>query len=143
AAAQGIVDDVVPADQLRATAHAWVLGHPEARQPWDGKRFRYPDFEPQSREGRWFFFYEWPRLRRKTPPADLAPGALLHVLAQGLERGIDAGLAVEERYFGMVAASESAKNRIRTQFIATTAARKQAGRPPEEPAFEARRAGVV
>ncbi|GAA5232614.1 3-hydroxyacyl-CoA dehydrogenase [Verticiella sediminum] len=143
ARALGLVDAVVPAENLLEAARRWVLEHPEARQPWDVKGFRYRDFEPQSREGRWFFFYAWPALRRKSPPEDLAPGALLHVLAQGLERGIDAGLAIESRYFGLVAASPSAKNRIRTQFIAAGAARKQTRRPAGEPAFEPRRVGVV
>jgi 3-hydroxyacyl-CoA dehydrogenase/enoyl-CoA hydratase/3-hydroxybutyryl-CoA epimerase len=139
----GMIDAVVPADQLLKAAEEWVLAHPNARQPWDRKGFRYRDFEPQSREGRWFFFYAWPQLRRKSPPGDLAPGVLLQVLAQGLEREIDAGLAIESRYFGMVAASPSAKNRIRTQFIAAGAARKLKRRPAVEPTFEPTRVGVV
>lgn len=139
----GIVDAVVPGEGLLDAARRWVLEHPQAQQPWDARGFRFPDFEPQSREGRWFFFYAWPSLRRKSPPGDLAPGALLHVLAQGLERGIDAGLAIESRYFGLVAASASAKNRIRTQFLATAAARKQKRRPMGEEAFEPRRVGVI
>ncbi|WP_295526813.1 3-hydroxyacyl-CoA dehydrogenase NAD-binding domain-containing protein, partial [uncultured Pseudacidovorax sp.] len=139
----GIVDAVVAPEALVEVARAWILAHPQPQQPWDAKGFRYRDFEPQSREGRWFFFYAWPALRRRSPPADLAGGALLHVLAQGLERGIDAGLAIESRYFGMVAASASAKNRIRTQFIAASAARKQTRRPAGEPVLALRRVGVV
>jgi 3-hydroxyacyl-CoA dehydrogenase/enoyl-CoA hydratase/3-hydroxybutyryl-CoA epimerase len=143
AKALGIVDAIVPADELIENARAWVLSHPNALQPWDAKGFRYKDFDPQSREGRWFFFYAWPKLRGKSPAGDLAPGALLHVLAQGLERGIDAGLEIEARYFGMVAASPSAKNRIRTSFMAANAARKLARRPAGEATFEPRRVGVV
>ena len=139
----GIVDAIVPADQLIEAARAWALSHPNAVQPWDAKGFRYRDFDPQSREGRWFFFYGWPKLRGKSPAGDLAAGALLHVLAQGLERGIDAGLEIEARYFGMVAASPSAKNRIRTSFMAANAARKLARRPAGEATFEPRRVGVI
>jgi len=139
----GIVDAVVAPSDLVETARQWILTHPQAQQPWDAKGFRYKDFEPQSREGRWFFFYAWPALRRKSPPGDLAGGALLHVLAQGLERGIDAGLAIESRYFGLVAASASAKNRIRTQFIAAGAARKQTRRPTGEPVLDFKKVGVV
>ncbi|KQW56373.1 3-hydroxyacyl-CoA dehydrogenase NAD-binding domain-containing protein [Variovorax sp. Root411] len=143
AKALGIVDAVVPADQLLENARDWVLANPQAVQPWDTRNFRYRDFEPQSREGRWFFFYAWPKLRGKSPEGDLAPGALMHVLAQGLERGIDAGLEIEARYFGMVAASPSAKNRIRTSFKAAAAARKLARRPSDETTFAPRRVGVV
>lgn len=139
----GIVDAIVAADELIEAARAWALSHPSAVQPWDAKGFRYRDFDPQSREGRWFFFYGWPKLRGKSPAGDLAPGALLHVLAQGLERGIDAGLEIEARYFGIVAASPSAKNRIRTGFMAANAARKLARRPVGEATFEPRRVGVI
>ncbi|MDM0040736.1 3-hydroxyacyl-CoA dehydrogenase NAD-binding domain-containing protein [Variovorax sp. J22G21] len=139
----GIIDAIVPADELLEAARVWALSHSNVVQPWDAKGFRYRDFEPQSREGRWFFFYGWPKLRGKSPAGDLAPGALLHVLAQGLERGIDAGLEIEARYFGMVAASPSAKNRIRTSFMAANAARKLARRPAGEATFEPRRVGVI
>lgn len=139
----GLVDAVVPQEQLMEAARTWVLGHPDARQPWDRKDFRYRDFHPQSREGRWFFFHGWPQVRRKSPPEDRAPGALLHVLAQGLEREIDAGLAIEARYFGLVAASPSAKNYIRTRFLAAKAARKRKSESPDAPAFSPRRVGVV
>ncbi|MBO7934032.1 enoyl-CoA hydratase/isomerase family protein [Burkholderia pseudomallei] len=143
AKALGLVDDVLPVGESLEAARKWIIEHPQIQQPWDRKHFRYPDFEPQSHEGRWFFYYSWPQLRRKSPAGDLAPGALLHVLAQGLERGIDAGLSIEERYFGMVAASPSARNRIRTQFFAAGAARKQKSRPADEPPFVANCVGVV
>lgn len=143
AKALGIIDAIVPADELIETARAWILAHPQAVQPWDAKGFRYRDFDPQSREGRWFFFYGWPKLRGKSPAGDLAPGALLHVLAQGLERGIDAGLEIEARYFGLVATSPSAKNRIRSTFMAANAARKLERRPAGVATFAPRRVGVI
>ena len=139
----GIVDQIVPAQGLLQAARDWAFANPKPRQPWDQPGFRYRDFHPQSREGRWFFFNSWPQLRRKTPPEDEAPGTLLHVLAQGLERDIDAGLEIEQRYFGLLAASKSAKNKIRTRFMATEAARKQSRRPQGEPRFAPRKVGVV
>jgi 3-hydroxyacyl-CoA dehydrogenase/enoyl-CoA hydratase/3-hydroxybutyryl-CoA epimerase len=139
----GLVDELVPADRLVDVARAWVLSSAGFQQPWDKKGFSYRDFDPQSVQGRTFFFNAWPQLRRKSPPEDLAPGALLHVLGQGLERDIDAGLLIEARYFGQVAASPSAKNRIRTQFIAANAARKLKRRSAKTPTFQPRRVGVV
>ncbi|WP_295549251.1 3-hydroxyacyl-CoA dehydrogenase NAD-binding domain-containing protein [uncultured Pseudacidovorax sp.] len=139
----GLVDAVAPAEQLVEVARAWVLNSPDAQQPWDRKGFEYPDFEPQSLKGRAFFFNAWPQLRRKTPPGDFAPGALLQVLGQGLERDIDAGLAIERRHFVQAVVSASAKNRIRSQFIAGNAARKQKRRDVGTPPFEPRRVGVV
>lgn len=139
----GLVDEVAPADRLVEAARAWALAHLAVEQPWDRKGFKYPDFEPQSHEGRVHFFNAWPQLRRKSPPQDLASGALLHVLGQGLERGIDAGLQIEARYFGRVAASPSAKNRIRSQFIAHNAARKQISQIQSTGPVQFRKVGVV
>lgn len=139
----GLVDALAPAGQLVQMAHDWVLAHPQVQQPWDRPGFRYPDFEPQSLQGRAFFFQAWPQLRRKTPQEDRAPGVLLHVLGQALQRGIDAGLAIEQRYFAQVVTSPSAKNRIRTQFIAAQAARRPKRRSPEVPPFRPARVGVV
>lgn len=139
----GLVDEVVPVDRLVEAARAWVLGDPGSVQPWDRKGFEYPDFEPQSLKGRAFFFNAWPQLRRKTPPGDFAAGALLHVLGQGLERDLDAGLAIEKRYFARAVVSPSAKNRIRTLFIAPNAARKQVRREASAPAFRPQCVGVV
>jgi 3-hydroxyacyl-CoA dehydrogenase/enoyl-CoA hydratase/3-hydroxybutyryl-CoA epimerase len=143
ALALGLVNEVVAADRLLETARAWVLAHPQAQQPRDRTGFRYPGFEPQSLEGRAFFFNAWPQLRRKSPMEDRAPGVLLHVLGQALQRDIDAGLAIEQRYFAQVVTSPSAKNRIRTQFIAANAARKLTRRSPDVPRFEPKRVGVI
>ena len=120
----GVVDEVVSESELLSRAKAWILANPGAQQPWDRKGFRYRDFQPQSIEGRTFFFFAWPKTRKTTPPEDPATGAILHVMAQGLERGIDAGLEIERRYFGTVVCSYAAKNRIRTLFFAKNAARK-------------------
>jgi 3-hydroxyacyl-CoA dehydrogenase/enoyl-CoA hydratase/3-hydroxybutyryl-CoA epimerase len=139
----GLVDEMVPAERLLEASRTWLLSQPGVEQPWDRKGFKYPDFEPQSFEGRAHFFNAWPQLRRKSPVEDLAPGALLHVLGQGLERGIDAGLQIEARYFGQVAASASAKNRIRTQFIAQNAARKQVGQFQRNAPTALHKVGVV
>jgi len=139
----GLVDEVVSAQRLQLAAREWAMSNPHPIQPWDKPGFRYRDFHPQSREGRWFFFNSWPKLRRKSPPEDQAPGTLLHVLAQALEREIDPGLEIEQRYFGLVASSISAKNKIRTRFMAVEAARKQTLRPKDEPHFSPTKVGVI
>ncbi|MES2631376.1 MAG: 3-hydroxyacyl-CoA dehydrogenase NAD-binding domain-containing protein [Pseudomonadota bacterium] len=138
----GLVDEVAPAERIVDLARAWVLAHPQVQQPWDKKGFKYPMFEPQSLEGRVFFFNAWPQLRRKSPAQDLAPGVLLHVLGQALQRDIDAGLAIERRYFGQVVTSPSAKNRIRTQFLAAKAAARARSAESSERVMP-RRVGVV
>ncbi len=139
----GIVDDVVPAGDLLARAKSWILSNPSAKQPWDLQGFHYRDFEPQSPQWRNFFSVLAPRTLGKSSTEDPAPGTILRVFAEGLERDIDAGLAIEARNFGTLACSPSAKNRIRTSFYADKAARRLRVTPTEAAPFTPKRIGVV
>jgi 3-hydroxyacyl-CoA dehydrogenase / enoyl-CoA hydratase / 3-hydroxybutyryl-CoA epimerase len=139
----GLIDEIVDRASLMDAARRWIGCAPEPVQPWDRKTFAIPDFHPQSPEGRNFFSAAWPALRRRTMVADIAPGAILQVLHHGLERGIDAGLRIEAMHFAAVASSQSAKNKIRTQYYAANAARNLKARPKDVARFEPRRAGVI
>ncbi|MCC6473925.1 MAG: enoyl-CoA hydratase/isomerase family protein [Burkholderiales bacterium] len=141
AAALGIVDEVVPAQDLISRARDWLLSNPAVRQPWDRPDFRYKDFQPGSEAWRNFFTVEAPRLLAaiSTDPVS----AILEVLAEGLARNIDEGLAIEARHFGLLACSPAAKNRIRTLFYAEKAARNLRAGAPDAAPFRPRRVGVV
>lgn len=139
----GLVGEIVPAERLLEAASAWALAHPGARQPWDEAGFRYPGVDPTSAEGRRILAEAAETVGRKTAAGDVAPAAQVDVLRRGLAVEIDAALAIEAQQFGAVAASPSAKNRIRAQFIAVSAARKGKKRPQALPIFRPKRVGVV
>ena len=138
ALAAGIIDEVVPAEELRAEAKAWALANPNAAQPWDVKGYKLPGFAPQSAEGRMFFMGSWTRLHKRSAGCDLASEAILQVLHHGLERGLDAGIAIETRHFARLAASPDAKAKIRTLFVGTTDAKAMKMRPKDVPRVKAR-----
>ena len=129
ARALGIVDEVVPADQLIAAAKAWALANPDASQPWDRKGFTLPGFAVQSQAGRQFFTGAWARSRKSGGGNNLAAETILQVLQQGLERSLDAGIAIETRHFARLAAGNDAKNKIRTLFNGVNRARSMKMRP--------------
>lgn len=129
----GLIDEVVPAEGLVAAAKAWIAANPAPVQPWDRPDFRLPGFHPQSQEGRQFFALAWARLRGRTAGNDLAAETILEVLHHGAERSLEAGIKVETRYFGKVAAQPAFKNRLRTQFFGVRDARAMKRRPPEPP----------
>jgi 3-hydroxyacyl-CoA dehydrogenase/enoyl-CoA hydratase/3-hydroxybutyryl-CoA epimerase len=143
ALAAGMVDAVVPPDELRAAAKSWVLANPDAIQPWDLKGFRLPGFGPQSAEGRMFFMGSWTRLHKRSAGCDLASEAILQVLHHGLERGLDAGIAIETRHFARLAASADAKVKIRTLFVGTTDAKAMKMRPKDVPPSQPARVTVI
>jgi 3-hydroxyacyl-CoA dehydrogenase/enoyl-CoA hydratase/3-hydroxybutyryl-CoA epimerase len=131
ALAAGMVHAVVPADKLLDEAKAWALANPNAVQPWDVKGFKLPGFAPQSADGRMFFMGSWTRLHKRSANCDLASEAILQVLHHGLERSLDAGIAIETRYFSRLAASADAKAKIRTLFVGTTDAKAMKMRPKD------------
>ncbi len=120
----GLVDEVVPVGQEVNAARRLAVAHSVACQQWDKDGFKYPGFQPGSPEAAAFFQRSWADVRRKTVVEDLAPGAILAALAEGLALHMDAALKIEAQHFARVAVSASAKNRIRTQFIAPSAVKR-------------------
>jgi 3-hydroxyacyl-CoA dehydrogenase/enoyl-CoA hydratase/3-hydroxybutyryl-CoA epimerase len=143
ALAAGIIDAVVPPEKLREEAKAWALANPNAAQPWDVKGFKLPGFAPQSAEGRMFFMGSWTRLHKRSAGCDLASEAILQVLHHGLERGLDAGIAIETRHFARLAASPDAKAKIRTLFVGTTDAKAMKMRPKDVAPTRPARVAVI
>jgi 3-hydroxyacyl-CoA dehydrogenase/enoyl-CoA hydratase/3-hydroxybutyryl-CoA epimerase len=129
ACAAGVIDEVVPADRLLDAAKAWILSNPKPVQRWDERGFVLPGFAPQSAAGRQFFMAAWARLRRRSAGCDAAAEAILEVLHHGVERRLDAGIAIETRHFARLAASPDAQAKIRTLFVGVTEARAMRFRP--------------
>lgn len=143
AQAQGLINEVVPADQLLAAAKAWILANPEASQPWDRKGFKMPGFAVQSAAGRQFFMASWARIRKTAGGNDRAAQAILQALHQGLERGLDAGIAVETREFARLACENDVKNKIRTLFTGVNRAKSLKARPVDLPSSQVRHLAVL
>jgi 3-hydroxyacyl-CoA dehydrogenase/enoyl-CoA hydratase/3-hydroxybutyryl-CoA epimerase len=130
----GLVDQVVPAEQLLPAARAWVLaqlhrGGP-AQAPWDVKGFRVPGgagaLAPQASA---WFGTATAQVRRDTQDHQPAPLAILSAVYEGTQLPIDAALQVENKYFGRLLVSVQARNLMRTGFLHRTAARKGVRRP--------------
>lgn len=139
----GLIDELVQTDEAVAVAAKWVLAQHAVQQPWDRDDFEFPGFQPQSAEGQVFFAASVTEQQRRSPPEDLAPHAILNVLRDGLVVDFDEALAIEANHFGRVAASPSAKNRIRIGFIATSAVRKAAQSAGDIANFKPTQVGVI
>ncbi len=115
----GIVDELVPAEQLVAAAEQWVLGCDDATQPWDRRGFRVPGGAGISdpRVGGLFIQLtaEVSAEHRHNYPA---PIAALRAVFNGTTLGsMDAALKVETREFSALTRDPVARNIIRTLFI--------------------------
>jgi 3-hydroxyacyl-CoA dehydrogenase/enoyl-CoA hydratase/3-hydroxybutyryl-CoA epimerase len=145
ALAAGIVDEVVPADQLLVRARAWLLsdGAQAAVKPWDAKGFKFPGGTPQTAGPTQLFFGVGGALLNKTQGLYPAPEAILACVYDGCQVDIDTGLRIEQRQFARLATSSATKNMIRTLFYAMGEANRLADRPKDVPQRKFTRIGVL
>lgn len=145
ALAAGIVDEVVPADQLLARARAWLLaeGAQSAVKPWDAKGFKFPGGVPQTPGPTQLFFGMGGGLLARTQGVYPAPEAILACVYDGCQVDLDTGLKIEQRQFARLATSPATKNMIRTLFYAMGEANRLADRPKDVPQRRYERIAVL
>jgi 3-hydroxyacyl-CoA dehydrogenase/enoyl-CoA hydratase/3-hydroxybutyryl-CoA epimerase len=124
-----LINEVVPADKLIATAKAWIQGGGKGVQPWDVDGFKLPGGPVYSKAGMMVWMPANAIYRRET--YDNYPGAraILQSVYEGLLLPIDQGLRVESRYFAKVLRSQEAAAMIRTLFVSMQELNKGARRP--------------
>lgn len=125
----GIVDQVVPGDNLLAAAEKWVLEAGNPHQPWDEHGFRVPGGAGLNDMTVGRLFQKLTarvgvEYRHNYP----APIAILRCLFNGTTvSSMDAALKIETREFSALTRDFVARNMIRTMFIN----KGKAGRPDE------------
>ncbi|RDK10093.1 3-hydroxyacyl-CoA dehydrogenase NAD-binding domain-containing protein [Cupriavidus lacunae] len=140
----GMVDAIVPADQLYATARAWVLANPGACQPWDVKGFRVPGGAgPLAPHAMTTFGVGVAASHGRHSGNYPAPAAILSCVYEGTQLPIDAALRVEVNYFATLLSGPVARNLMRTLFVNKLAAEKGAARPAGIPPKPVCKLGVV
>lgn len=140
----GIVDAIVPRADLLAHAHAWVLAHPDATQPWDRKGWRIPGgagalAEHASRS----FYAGMAQVRGRTHDNYPAPLALLAAVYEGTQLPLERATAVEARYAAQLAVDPVTRNLVRTLFVNRARCERLAMRPAGVPASKVAKLGVL
>jgi 3-hydroxyacyl-CoA dehydrogenase / enoyl-CoA hydratase / 3-hydroxybutyryl-CoA epimerase len=131
AKAAGIIDDVVPAADLMATAKAWVLAAKDADlvKPWDAKGYKMPGGNPYHPAGYMTFVGANAMINSKTMGVYPAAKALLSAVYEGAMVPFDTALKIEARWFTHVLMNPSSTAMIRSLFINKEALEKGANRP--------------
>ncbi|MGO4257180.1 3-hydroxyacyl-CoA dehydrogenase NAD-binding domain-containing protein [Marmoricola sp. RAF53] len=122
AKAKGLIDEIVPADELLAAAKKWVLDNKDndaaKAQPWDQKGYKMPGGTPSH-----------PALAGMLPafPATLrkqlkgvrmpAPEAIMAAAVEGAQVDFANAEKIESRYFASLATGQTAKNMIQAFFF--------------------------
>ncbi len=127
---QGLVDALSPsAEAAEEAAISWLLEHPNARQPWDDKAFRFADLKPGTAQARDLFMAAQAVIIQRTSGAYRAPEALLSVVQEGTLLPFDRAIEREGRAFAKLASSHQSKDMVRTLFFHKSAAEKGVGLP--------------
>lgn len=140
----GFVDKLVEAGSEVDEAKAWVLGEPEATQPWDRKGFKVPGgaglMHPKAVQT---FMFGSSLLQKMTNHNYPAPIAILSAVYEGTVLPIDKALDVETKYFVSLLMDPVSRNMSRTLFINKGAADKLVRRPKEPAKRPVTRLGVL
>ena len=144
ALAAGLIDAVVPREELLDAAKAWLLEDGNATQPWDEKKFKVPGGAPQTPQGFETFIGGNAMLRARSFGNYPAAQAIMSCVYEGLGVPLDIGLKLEARHFAGLAAGDAAQNMIRSLFFSMGEANKLARRPPQDvPPSELTKIGVL
>ena len=141
---KGLVNELAPPNEIVERARQWILKGGEAVQPWDKKGFRVPGGAGQGSPAAVQTFMAGTALAAKSTmrnyPAALA---ILSCVYEGTQLPIDAGLAIESKYFGQLLAGPVARNLMRTMFVNKGLADKLSRRPAGPPRSQVRRLGIL
>ena len=115
----GVVDEIVPTkDDLIPAAKTWIEANSDAKQPWDGEKYKIPGGTPST-----------PALAQNLPafPANLrkqikganypAPHHIMAAAVEGAQVDFDNAIEIEGRYFVDLVTSQVAKNMIQAFFF--------------------------
>ncbi|WP_341222840.1 3-hydroxyacyl-CoA dehydrogenase NAD-binding domain-containing protein [Loktanella salsilacus] len=127
----GVIDEVVPADELLSAAKAWVLQAKDADivKPWDQKGYKMPGGAPYHPAGFMTFVGASAMVNGNTMGVYPAAKALLSAVYEGAMVPFDTALKIEARWFTNVLLNPSSSAMIRSLFINKEALEKGANRP--------------
>ncbi|SFD23760.1 3-hydroxyacyl-CoA dehydrogenase NAD-binding domain-containing protein [Tropicimonas isoalkanivorans] len=129
AKAAGVVDEVVPAEDLLDRAREWVLSEPKIVKPWDERGYKMPGGAPYHPAGFMTFLGASAMVNGKTQGVYPAAKALLSAAYEGALVPFDTALKIEARWFTGILLNPSSSAMIRALFLNKEALEKGANRP--------------
>ena len=143
AKAMKLIDAIVPAADLVKSAKDWIKGGGKSVAPWDEKGFKLPGGLVYSKAGMMTFPPANAIYRRETYDNYPAIRAILQVVYEGLQLGMDHALTVESRWFAKILRSPEAGAMIRTLFVSMQELNKGARRPAHVASGKLAKVGVI
>lgn len=141
----GVIDEVVPADELLDRAKAWVKSATDADivKPWDAKGYKMPGGAAYHPAGFQTFVGAAAMIHGKTQGAFPAAKALLSAAYEMTMVPFDTALKIEARWFTSVLMNPSSAAMIRSLFLNKEALEKGAVRPEGVPDQTVKKVGIL
>jgi len=141
----GMIDEVVPADELQARAKDWVLNasHDDIIKPWDKKGFKMPGGAPYHPAGYMTFVGAVAMVHGKTQGVYPAAKAMLSAIYEGALVDFDTAIRIEARWFTSIMLNPSSAAMIRSIFVNKGALEKGAVRPKNVPDQSVKKVGIM
>jgi len=141
----GLIDEVVPADNLLARAKEWVLNaaHDDIIKPWDKKGYKMPGGAPYHPAGYMTFVGAVAMVHGKTQGVYPAAKAMLSAIYEGALVDFDTAIRIEARWFTSIMLNPSSAAMIRSIFVNKGALEKGAVRPKNVPDQSVKKVGIM
>lgn len=141
----GLIDEVVPADELLSAAKDWVKNATDADivKPWDQKGFKMPGGAPYHPAGFMTYVGASAMIHGKTQGVYPAAKAMLSAIYEGAQVPFDTAIRIEARWFTNVLMNPSSSAMIKTLFTNKTALEKGANRPDGVVDMSVKKLGVL
>jgi 3-hydroxyacyl-CoA dehydrogenase/enoyl-CoA hydratase/3-hydroxybutyryl-CoA epimerase len=141
----GLIDEVVPADELQARAKEWVLNaaHDDIIKPWDKKGYKMPGGAPYHPAGYMTFVGAVAMVHGKTQGVYPAAKAMLSAIYEGALVDFDTAIRIEARWFTSVMLNPSSAAMIRSIFVNKNALERGAVRPGGVPNQSVKKVGIL
>ncbi|WP_052452494.1 3-hydroxyacyl-CoA dehydrogenase NAD-binding domain-containing protein [Noviherbaspirillum autotrophicum] len=141
---QGILHELATdRDEMMAKAKAWCLANPQAVQPWDDKKFRWPGGDSKSPANAQLWSIAPSMASAKTFGNYPAATNIMSCVFEGGIVDFDTACEVESRYFANGALSQEAKNMIGTMWFQLNAINKGKSRPQGVPKSTVNKVGIL
>ncbi|MES2491023.1 MAG: 3-hydroxyacyl-CoA dehydrogenase NAD-binding domain-containing protein [Pseudomonadota bacterium] len=141
---QGLIHEVAAdADDMFAKARAWIVANPNAVQPWDDKKFKWPGGDSKSPANAQVWAIA-PSMASAKSYGNYP--AITNIMSCVFEGGIvdfDTGCEVESRYFANLVTSQVSKNMIGTLWFQLNAINKGSSRPQGIEKSSVKKVGIL
>ena len=144
----GLLDEVVPADDLMAAAVKWVEDNADneeaASQPWDRKGYRMPGGTPSTPSLASILPSFPSNLKKQLKGADFkAQKAIMSAAVEGAQVDFDTASRIESRYIVELIVGQQFKNMTQAFFFDLQAINAGKSRPEGVPPTKAEKVGVI